>query len=711
MNDTETRASASAVAVAATQAASLPNLTNAIAPKTGWRPAPRRFAFVTLAPVTHALVLVLAFAFTLALAPRAEAKFSVPPWLAEASTRAAPRDKDTSAEILHSEEVLSVAPNGRMTRTVRQAIRIVTRDGRSAAATGIPYDSASQKITDFKAWLVWPNGDGKTYGIKDAVDASMAAEAVYSEMRLLLFVPGDNAYEDCVYGVEYTIDDRGIFADERWYFQTVPTLPTALSRLTYKIPKGWTISAKTANHAEIAPVVNGNTYTWELRDLPALKQEPLCPSYPRVAPRVSVDLVPPAGMKNPPLMTFRDWTAVSIYNTNLYTKPSVPDATVAAKAAALLATAGPSLWARINALARFAQAINYVEISTNVGRGGGMIPRAASDILRTGYGVCRDKVALLRALLKAANIESYPVAAYLGDRYQVTEDWPTPGQFNHAIIAIKIDDPALKSPAIVEHPALGRLLFFDPTNPFTPLGDLVSDQQGSLVLVLADERGALLRLPFTAPADNRLDRSIDATLDAAGGITARITEHSTGQSAASERAGYRNPKIKYPDQVRAWVNDSVPAAKILKTDATDSQEQGTFDLAVEFTARNYAKMMRDKLLMFKPAIVERRDFVPLTKPTRAYPVVIEPRAYSETAVIAIPDGYAVDELPPPMEATESFGHYKAETTFDAAKRQVLYHRTLERKAAEVPASDYAKVRQFFETIYKAEQTPVVLIKQ
>ena len=665
---------------------------------------------------TAPLLLALALAFT--LVPRAAAaKLSIPPWLAEATKRTTPpstdKDSPTVAETLHDEQECSIASNGRMTITTREAHRIVTRDGRPVTTTIIPYDSASQKITSFKAWLVRPNGEGKTYGIKDTVDAALSMQAVYSEMRQILFTAINDAYEGCVYGVEYTVDDRGIFADARWFFQKGP--PTALSRLTFKIPKGWSVASKTANHAEIAPAVNtaANSHIWELRDLPAIKTEPLGPSYPRIAPRVSVDVVPPADMKKPPLMTFRDWTAVSLYNTNLYIKPSVPDATVTAKTAELLAKAGPNatLWERINALARFAQAINYVEISTNVGRGGGMTPRAASDILKTGYGVCRDKVALLRALLKAADIDSYPVAAYLGDRYQVTDDWPTPGQFNHAITAIKIDDPAIQSPAIVEHPVLGRLLFFDPTHPHVPLGNLVEDAQGSQVLVLAGERGSLVRLPFTAPANNRLTRAVEATLAPTGAITARLKEISTGHPAAQERAASLSPRNKYDDMNRGWINRSVPAAKILKTEATDSPDWSTFNLELEFSAPGYAKMMRDKLLIFQPAIVGRRNYIPLTKPTRSYPVIIEPHSFTEDTVINIPDGFAVEEMPPPAETTTKFGHYKATTEYDAAKRQVRYRRVYELKAMEIPAAEYQTVRQFYELMHKAEQARVVLARQ
>ena len=677
--------------------------------------------------------LLAALAFMLApCAGAAAAKLPLPPWLAEASKRAMPQEKDTDtgAAILHDEAIITVSPNGVISRNVRQAALIVTRAGRGAAQVKIPYDLSASKITSFKAWLVQPDGSGKTYAMKDARDMALAPQAVYAELRVLTLSAAGDAGENCVFAYDYTLEDKSIFGQDGWRFQQ--SIPVALSRVTYKLPKGWTIKALTENHAPIAPSISadGNASTWELRDLPMIRTEPLGPPLSRIAPRIYFDLIPPnapapgaganANAGAPPRLVFPDWAAVATYAAKLNAAPATPDATVAAKARELLAPLGAnaSLWERINTLARFAQKTNYVEIAMNAGTGGGMTPRPATEVLKTSYGDCKDKTALLRALLAAAGIESYAVAAYSSDRYQVTADWPATRQFNHIITAIKIAGPSVAPsalPAIMEHPTLGWLLFFDPTHPYTPLGDLVSDEQGSLVLVLADgEKNPLVRLPFAAPADDCVTREVEAALSDTGAITANLKEHSTGQAAVRERVLYRTPKTpkdKFDDRNREWLNAGAPAAKILKTEVSDSQERGTFDLALEFTATDYARTMRGKLLIFKPAIAGRRDAVWPVKPTRVYPVIIAPSSYSETALITIPDGWTVDELPPPVEVTARFGRYKATTTFDAAKRQVRHQREFETKAAEIPVAEYETVRQFFETVRKAEQTPVALRRQ
>jgi Transglutaminase-like superfamily len=120
----------------------------------------------------------------------------------------------------------------------------------------------------------------------------------------------------------------------------------------------------------------------------------------------------------------------------------------------------------------------------NLARGGGHQPHLATEVFSKQYGDCKDKANLMKTMLRVAGIDSYMVAIYGGDRNHVHPEWASPEQFNHAIIAIKVpDDVAL--PSVINHPKLGRLLIFDPTESETPIGDLPEDEQGSYALICA----------------------------------------------------------------------------------------------------------------------------------------------------------------------------------------------------------------------------------
>src|SRR5205823_10492480 len=125
----------------------------------------------------------------------------------------------------------------------------------------------------------------------------------------------------------------------------------------------------------------------------------------------------------------------------------------------------------IRAVGSYVQKMQYIAIDIGVGYGNGMKPRPSNEVLSRGYADCKNKVNLMRAMLKALKIEAYPVAIYLGDPAFVRKEFPSPGQFNHCIIAIKVSDTT-KGPTVIEHPRLGRLMIFDATDEYTPVGDL-----------------------------------------------------------------------------------------------------------------------------------------------------------------------------------------------------------------------------------------------
>jgi hypothetical protein len=65
---------------------------------------------------------------------------------------------------------------------------------------------------------------------------------------------------------------------------------------------------------------------------------------------------------------------------------------------------------------------------------------------------------------------------------------------------------------VVNDPKLGRLLFFDPTNEYVPLGYLPKYLQDNFGLVVPADSGTLISLPLLPASTNRLLRTAEMTL-------------------------------------------------------------------------------------------------------------------------------------------------------------------------------------------------------
>jgi len=392
----------------------------------------------------------------------------------------------------------------------------------------------------------------------------------------------------------------------------------------------------------------------------------------------------------------------------LHDPQAIPDQAVTAKARELTANSKTDL-DRIRAIGHFVQNLQYISIDIGVGRGNGYRPHAASQVLAKAYGDCKDKANLMRSMLRSINITAYPVAIYLGDSSHVREEWASPYQFNHCIIAIKVGDDT-NAPTIITDPKLGRLLIFDATDSSTPVGDLPEDEQGSFALVIAGEAGQLLRMPALPPEASSVDREADVVLAPQGSISATVREKANGQSAADFRREFRGlSSAEYLRVIEGWVTRGASGAKVSRVDPKDNNEGGRFDLDIDFSAPSYAQLMQNRLLVFKPAIVSRRESLDLTDVTRQQPIVLDARNFNETIRIKLPEGFAVDELPDPLKLDTPFGSYK--TTYIVKDDQLVFTRNLKLLASTIPIAQYQSVRSFFEKIRAAEQAPVVLVKK
>lgn len=647
----------------------------------------------------------LALCALLALAP-AFAADDPPAWLVEMATREIPAYEDpVSAVTLFEEERAKVEPDGSVVTVVRKAVRIVSRQGRDEAYAPIVYHSDGGKVEQLDAWVIHPSGGHKAYGKKEAIDRALSIDDVYSESRMRFISAAADADPGSVFGFEAVSRERSIFTQFSYRFQDEN--PALTARFTLELPAGWTAKAVTFHHEPIEPVVQGSTYTWELTNLPPIIDEPARPAVTALTPRIAVSYFAPGEATTTLGPTFERWDEVSGWLATLSDPRSQADEAIIAKTREL--TAGASTeFDRIAAVGRYAQAIKYVSIQMGISRGGGYEPHDAAEIFRRSYGDCKDKANLMRAMLRTLDIESYPLTVYSRDRSYVNDEWPSPRQFNHAIVAVRVGDD-VDAPAVYEDEAHGRWLIFDPTDATTPPGELREGLQGSLGLLVRAGGGPLIRLPETDPEDNLLRREVEAELGADGSLVATLVEHGAGESAREARSLYRTlPPSDYRDRMERWLTLSAPSAQLTEI-AAEHADDGASTLELAFEAASYGRAMGSSLLIFQPAIVSRRGFTYPEGQERRYPFEIPSRAFDETVRVKLPEGFVVDERPPDVELEADFGRYEAR--FEEAEGELVFRRKLTLESSWAPPEEYETVRQFFGRINGTERSPVVLMRR
>jgi len=191
-----------------------------------------------------------------------------PDWLQEAAKAKTPDFdiKNVPAVILRNEESIVVSPDGTVVKTVRYAVRVLIREGREEAVAKAVYQTDGEKVRDLTAWLIPSNGQVKNYGKKEVLDISLAEDDVWDQARIKVIDASNMAEAGDVFGYESVTEEHTVFSQFQFAFQH--DLPVIAAKFDLSLPTGWKAESVTFNRDKVEPVVSGNTYAWELRNLP-----------------------------------------------------------------------------------------------------------------------------------------------------------------------------------------------------------------------------------------------------------------------------------------------------------------------------------------------------------------------------------------------------------------------------------------------------------
>jgi hypothetical protein len=665
------------------------------------RPGPRaRFARA----VTLAAAMLFVGVPAVALAGSGTPSAGAPAWLRTASALPLTAAQSAApASVLLDEAETTFDADGRMQVHRIYAAKLNTREGREAAAIAQVYMTDGGRIRSITGWLIRPSGEVQALGDTFVIDAALAPNDVYNEARVRVLAAGD-VEPGTVFGAEVTAEDRSPFLQMEWQLQV--RWPVVSIRRSVRVPAGWTVTPAIFNHAGVEPARTEGLTTWTFTDLPAIPDESDAPPTAAIAPRLAVSARPPEGARGGPVV-FADWSAVSAWLAAISDPQAVPDATIREKARELTATATTDA-ERIRAIAAWVQQVRYISVQMGLGRGGGYKPRPAPEVLAKNHGDCKDKATLMRSLLAAVGIRSYAVAAYSGDRDHIRETWPSPDQFNHAILAIVVPDALAVPQASVSHPIAGNLLFFDPTDPYTKPGSLPGMEEGSFVLVGLPAGGGLVRLPDSGPAAHSRARVTEGQIGANGAFAGTVSARTTGDRAAELRAlvALGTPR-EQQDYLTRKIHAAMPGAHVSDTGVTDS------DLYVDSRARvavaGQAQVVAGDLMMVTPPFSTLDGMPALSAGARALPIVTDGLATSETLKLRVFAPFNVDELPEAVTIDAPFGIYRLRSRVEAGD-VVVVERQFVLKRATIPAADTAALRRFLDAARAADTSPIVLKK-
>src|SRR6185369_6366266 len=112
------------------------------------------------------------------------------------------------------------------------------------------------------------------------------------------------------------------------------------------------------------------------------------------------------------------------------------------------------------------------------------------------------------------------------------------------------------------------------------------------------------------------------TIAADGTLKGKVEELSSGHLAAEERSLQRHvSKPEYQKRIESWAAHSGSGAMVNNLEAADA-ENGRFRMTVDLETPRYARLMQDRLLVVRPAVLGLPLVIDVAETSRKHPVVL-----------------------------------------------------------------------------------------
>lgn len=499
---------------------------------------------------------------------------------------------------------------------------------------------------------------------------------------------------DYPYTVEYEEEDDndGTQSFPRWMPQSSPFMSVQYSKFTIIAPADYLVRYKQQNFSG-SPIVsekNGvKTYTWEIKNIPALKQEKNAPPLSEIVPVVffAPSQFEVQGYKG----SMATWDDFGKFMYQLIQGRDVlPDETKR-KVHELTGNLRTDK-EKITTLYNFLQQnTRYISIQLGIG---GWQPFEASYVAEKKYGDCKALSNYMIALLKEAGITAKYVEIYAGSTAPpFLEDFPS-SQANHVISCVPLGKDTMWLECTSQTVSPGYM------GKFT----------GHRKAILIDENGAkIVNTPVYNISDNTLKRIVSAETDEQGNMVAAINNHYSGlqqdlphsllnDATKEEREKYLNSMF------------NLPTYKVMENNY--AEQKGivpSMDEKLRIQLDNYATITGKRMFIAPNLFGTGTDKLQEDTARKYDYIVKDAYRYIDSAEIKIPAGYKPESMPKDVALDTKFGKYNC--TFAVKNDKVIYSRLLEQYSGRFPAKEYNDAVKFYSQVFKADRSKIVLVKE
>lgn len=505
-------------------------------------------------------------------------------------------------------------------------------------------------------------------------------------------------------GYSYALlDSAGISPEDKKYIPPMQgeyfdivlfggTVPIVEKKYVIKLPADKRLHSQIYNGPMYSATTydkDTTTYSWWIKNVPAIKQERYMPDNPDIYTKVV-------------MATVESWEAKSewFFQTNKGQFEVTPE--IKAKVDEIFEKAGVTNGTEeqkaFELVHWVAQNIRYS--GQTMGEGEGFTLHPGEMIFEQRSGVCKDIAGMLITMMRAAGMDSYGAMTMAGSRI---EDLPA-DQFNHCVVALKKKD--------------GSFVMYDPTwVPYNKtIWSLFEAEQD--YLIGTPKGNSINRIPYSPPEESPMNMSNDASISTDG--TLEGTLHLSADGAMDSYM--RGLLVWYPlsetknaiARLFEQINNSIEIVSIQHGDPLDFHENMWWE--IKYKIPGYALPVDNGLEFKSPLLqlaINNRLFFrgagydwPEKRDADVFLYCTE--FLNGTETISLPGGLKVTNSKNSDKVDETYAYFY--TTADMNGKDFIIKEDAKIKRRQIPPDGYPgfykmikAAKDYSETVFRAEK--------
>ena len=597
--------------------------------------------------------------------------------------------KNANAVIRYDSISFRILSAGKAEVTRHKVVTILNPHGESHAGAYVIYDKNS-KVASFEGEILDANGNRIRRIKKDEIsdNSLVSSYNLFQDDRYKSFEALNHSYP-YTFTATYTETLNGLVSIERW--NPIPGYNVSVEKSIFIITSnGIKVNYKPQHLDTAALKVNKNeAYSrWELKNLIAMEPEAYSPNAADLFPVLWC--TPEKFEYEGTSGTYENWESYGKWQWELNKgRQNLPEAT---KNEIVRITGNTTdIKEKVKIIYRFLQnKTRYVSIQLGIG---GWRPFDASVVDEVSYGDCKALSNYMVSLLKAVDIESFYTLIGNGEQKIKFPDFPSMGQANHVIVCVPIETDTV---------------WLECTNQEYPFGYIGKSNSGRYALLITETGGKLVKTPYPEKESNTQIRKAEVLLDAQGNATINVTTTFDGLQFSNRNFLLSEGK----EEQRKWYLKSLPfnspQLNSMEINASTEKEPEIWEKLNLYVPKNAA--VSGNRIFIKPNILNAFSNPPPKLENRRFNVELD-FAYTDVDTIkfSIPEGYIPESVPENVTVNTEFGYYSSKTEFTG--NELIYIRKIEMNSGEWTSHKYDDFRNFYTTIWKADQAKAVLIKR